>query len=176
MTTEINTTQPTQSNFDELTGLDDFELETICITTKDKTTLTVDKDLLTQCNYFKTLFENDQSTTQIELTNISDEMMKLVVKFLTHYQKNPMGEIRKPLADSLEKYVGTWYTEFVEMSIESLFDLIMVANFIDFSPLLDLSCARVAVHIKGQKPEDVRKLFGIKTIEEEESLAKSQLS
>ena len=56
---------------------------------------------------------------------------------------------------------------------ETLFNLILAANYLDIKSLLDLTCKTVADEIKGKTPEEIRIRFNIKndfTPEEEEEV------
>ncbi len=57
--------------------------------------------------------------------------------------------------------VQEWYANFVAIDQETLFELILAANYMDIKPLLDLTCATVASLIKGKSPEEIRKQFNI---------------
>ena len=66
-----------------------------------------------------------------------------------------------------------WDANFVEVDQETLFELILAANYMDIKPLLDLTCAKVASMLKGKTPEQIRKQFNIAndfTPEEEEAV------
>ena len=45
--------------------------------------------------------------------------------------------------------------------LESIFDIIIAANYLDIKSLLDLSCAKIATLIRGKSPEEIRKTFNI---------------
>ena len=49
----------------------------------------------------------------------------------------------------MEEVVQAWYSQFVNVEQEILFELILAANYMDIKPLLDLTCATVASMIKG---------------------------
>lgn len=60
-----------------------------------------------------------------------------------------MNEIEKPLKSAnMHDVVQEWYAKFVEVQQETLFELILAANYMDIKPLLDLTCATVASMIK----------------------------
>ena len=68
---------------------------------------------------------------------------------------------------------NTWDKDFVKVDDETLFNLILAANYLDIKSLLDLTCKTVADEIKGKTPEEIRIRFNIKndfTPEEEEEV------
>ena len=76
--------------------------------------------------------------------------------------------------DSLpEDEKNIWDKDFVKVDDETLFNLILAANYLDIKSLLDLTCKTVADEIKGKTPEEIRIRFNIKndfTPEEEEEV------
>ena len=72
-----------------------------------------------------------------------------------------------------EDVKNAWDNDFVKVDDETLFNLILAANYLDIKPLLDLTCKTVADEIKGKTPEEIRVRFNIKndfTPEEEEEV------
>jgi S-phase kinase-associated protein 1 len=68
---------------------------------------------------------------------------------------------------------NVWDKDFVKVDDETLFNLILAANYLDIKSLLDLTCKTVADEIKGKTPEQIRVRFNIKndfTPEEEEEV------
>ena len=68
---------------------------------------------------------------------------------------------------------NVWDKDFVKVDDETLFNLILAANYLDIKALLDLTCKTVADEIKGKTPEEIRIRFNIKndfTPEEEEEV------
>jgi len=61
----------------------------------------------------------------------------------------------------MAEIVQEWYSNFVSVEREVLFELILAANYLDVKPLLDLTCAKVASLIKGKTPEEIRNTFNI---------------
>ncbi|RLN11279.1 SKP1-like protein 1A [Panicum miliaceum] len=64
---------------------------------------------------------------------------------------------------------------FVDVDKDTLYDLLLAANFLDVKALLDLCCQKVADMIRGKTPEQIRQTFGIKndfSPEEEEQIHK----
>ena len=74
----------------------------------------------------------------------------------------PFEIISQPLKSAnMAEVVQEWYSNFVAVEQETLFELILAANYMDIKPLLDLTCATVASLIKGKTPEEIRKTFNI---------------
>jgi|ERR1712224_420359 S-phase kinase-associated protein 1 len=85
-----------------------------------------------------------------------------VIEFMRHYSEEKMMEIEKPLKSSnMTEVVQAWYAEFVNVEQETLFELILAANYMNIAPLLDLTCATVASLIKGKTPDEIRRTFNI---------------
>jgi S-phase kinase-associated protein 1 len=64
---------------------------------------------------------------------------------------------------------------FVDVDKDTLYDLLLAANYLNVKALLDLCCQKVADMIRGKTPEEIRQAFGIKndfSPEEEEEIRK----
>ena len=78
------------------------------------------------------------------------------------YRDNPPPEIEKPLrSNNLSDVTTPWYSEFVNLDQEILFELILAANYLDIKSLLELSCAKVASSIKSRSIPEIRKYLNI---------------
>merc|ERR1712087_497169 len=89
-------------------------------------------------------------------------MGKKVIEYMTYHNSNPADEIEKPLKSAnMREVVSEWDATFVEIEQETLFELILVANYMDIKSLLDLTCAKVASMIKGKTPQEIRETFNI---------------
>jgi S-phase kinase-associated protein 1 len=62
---------------------------------------------------------------------------------------------------SIATVVQKWYAKFVAVEQETLFELILAANYLDIKPLLDLSCATFATLVKGKSAAEIRQQFNI---------------
>jgi S-phase kinase-associated protein 1 len=115
--------------------------------------------------FFKWILRADEHEEVIEIpiVNVKTAILKKVVEFCEHHVTEPMSDIEKPLkSDNMTEVVQSFYANFINVDQETLFDLILAANFMDIKPLLDLTCASVASMIKGKTPEEIRTTFNIK--------------
>ena len=122
-------------------------------------------DVATMSELIKTMYDSEQPEDEVQempLSNVKTSILSKVIEFLTHYKGEPMTEIEKPLKSSnMNEVVQEWYVEFVNVEQETLFELILAANFMDIQPILDLTCATVASMVKGKTSDEIRQHFNI---------------
>jgi len=97
------------------------------------------------------------------LINVKKAILSKVVDYMRYHKDITAEQIQKPLKSTNLKECGVsdWDADFVSMPQETLFELILAANYLDIKPLLDLTCAQVASMIKGKTTEEIRKQFNI---------------
>jgi len=108
--------------------------------------------------------DNEDDKQEIPILNILSNTLSKVIEFMNHYHIEPMTEIPKPIPENdITKVVSKWYAEFVDLDNNTLFELINAANYLDITSLLNLTCAAVALKIKGKTPEEICQTFGIES-------------
>jgi S-phase kinase-associated protein 1 len=106
--------------------------------------------------------EEIQEIQEIPLPAVKSAILAKIVEFMNHYKTEKMTKITKPIkSNNMSEVVQEWYANFVNVEQEVLFELTLVANFMDIHPLLDLTCAKVASMVKGKEPEEIRHIFNI---------------
>merc|ERR1712113_1292221 len=146
---------------------------------QDMLSFKVNKGVVMQSALIKTMWSGDQMETEIPLPNVRGSILKKVIKYMQYHHTNPAKEIEKPLKSAnMREVVSEWDANFVEVDQETLFELILAANYMDIKPLLDLTCAKVASMIKGKTPEEIRKRFNIQNdfSPEEEKLSELKIN
>jgi len=112
--------------------------------------------------------EDTGSDTPVPLPMVDSKILIKVIEYCK-YHNNAEQNAQKPT----EEDKNNWDKEFVKVDDETLFNLILAANYLDIKSLLDLTCKTVADEIKGKTPEEIRVRFNIKndfTPEEEEEV------
>ena len=103
----------------------------------------------------------------IPLPPVEGAILQKVIDYCTHHKEH---------GDEKEDATAAWDKEFAKVDDDTLFSLILAANYLDIKPLLDLTCKTVADYIKECKtPQEIRRRFNIKndfTPEEEEEVRK----
>jgi len=135
----------------------------------------VPKDVATMSVTIKNLVEDlpTSSDVPIPLHNVTKKILEKVIVYCTYHTEHPLpktdGDEDKKSSDD----ITPWDKEFCDVDQNTLFELILAANYLDIKPLLDLTCKTVANMLRGKSPEEIRKLFNIKndfTPEEEERI------
>jgi len=143
-------------------GLDAEDVPTLTLQAQDGEQFTVPREVAMMSELVKTMWEGDKNEQEIPLQNVKKDILKKVIEYMEFHHKNPPKEIEKPLkSGNMREVVSDWDAHFVEVDQETLFDLILSANYMDIKPLLDLTCAKVASMIKGKSPEEIRRRFNI---------------
>ncbi len=146
--------------------------KTLALTSSDGQKVTVDEKSATRSNLLKGLIEDYTEDTDIPMPDIRGDVLKKVVEYLVHYKEVDPKEIPKPLpSNNLADVTEQWEVDFLnELDLDTNFDLINAANYMDIKPLLDLSCAKIASLMKGKTAEEIRTMFGIECDLTEEEL------
>ena len=121
------------------------------------------QDAIELCKLIKDMIENNGIEDDIPIANVDKPMMTRVVEFVNKYKEAPFTPIEKPLpsTDMTQLGLDEWYVNFVNVDQQTLFDLVLAANYLDCAPLLELTGAKVASHIKGKSIQEVRQYFKI---------------
>lgn len=124
----------------------------------------IPKNIACISRMIEVMIESDENCEdedeEIPLPNVDKTCLEKIIEFMYYHKNDPVKNIEKPLrSNNLKDLIQEFYCNFLEIDEEFLFRLINSANYLDISPLLDLTCAKVASMIKGKSPEEIRKLF-----------------
>ncbi|CAI0547370.1 unnamed protein product [Linum tenue] len=97
------------------------------------------------------MIEDDCADNGIPLPNVTAKILAMVIEYCKKHHDSPKHEAMK-----------TWDKKFVKVDQDTLFDLILAANYLNIKELLDLTCKTVADMMSGKTPEEIRKIFNIK--------------
>lgn len=124
-------------------------------------------------NQLKTIASSveDCGYGEVPLPNISGNILEKVLEYCNHCIKNKKQKTEENCDES-------WDKDYFNVDNNTLFSLILAANYLEFVPLLDSTCKAVANQIRGKSPEKIREHFGIEndfTPEEEAAVRKENL-
>ena len=92
------------------------------------------------------------------MVTFSKAVLDKVIVYCTHINTNEPPTIQKPLTSN-ELGVNEFYTKYIDVPKEELFQLIMAADLSDCSSLMELASAKVASLIRGKSVEEQRQFF-----------------
>ncbi|XP_071691428.1 SKP1-like protein 1B [Rutidosis leptorrhynchoides] len=133
----------------------------------DGETFEVEEAVALQSQTIKHMIEDNCADTIIPIPNVTSKILSMVIQYCKIHAESPKND--KKSEDDLK----TFDADFVQVDQDTLFDLILAANYLDIKSLLHLTCQGVADLVKGKTTEEIRKLFNIKndfTPEEEEEV------
>nr|GLL20359.1 SKP1-like protein 1A [Ipomoea trifida] len=114
------------------------------------------------------IVDNDDTTITIPVPEVTSKILGMVIEYCKRQVEAGKGTIN---FDDLQAFNAN----FVKVNHETLFELVLAANFLNIKSLHDLSCQTVADMIKGKTPDEISKIFKIKnsfTPEEEEEFCR----
>ncbi|KAJ1436305.1 S-phase kinase-associated protein 1-like [Sesbania bispinosa] len=135
--------------------------------------LEVEEALVNASQTLKRLIGDNESRGEkvIILPDISRETLSMINNYVKkHADANAELAVGKA-SKGHKKSLHVWDTEFMKVDQDTLYKLIMAAQYLKIEDLLDLGCQTVANMIKGKSPDNIREMFNIKndfTPEEEE--------
>ncbi|KAI9261413.1 E3 ubiquitin ligase complex SCF subunit sconC [Phascolomyces articulosus] len=139
----------------------------------DNEDFTVDKEVAERSVLIKNMLEDvGDSDAPIPLPNVTAKVLRKVIEWCDHHRNDPVTQ------DDQERRntdIEEWDQKYMEVDQETLFDIILAANYLDIKPLLDVGCKTVANMIKGKSAEEIRRTFNITndfTPEEEAQIRK----
>ncbi|KAI8987405.1 E3 ubiquitin ligase complex SCF subunit sconC [Mycotypha africana] len=145
----------------------------VTLQSQDLEEFKVDRDVAERSVLIKNMLEDiGDSDSPIPLPNVTGKVLKKVIEWCTHHRDDPIT------TDEQERRntdIDEWDQKYMEVDQETLFDIILAANYLDIKPLLDVGCKTVANMIKGKTAEEIRRTFNITndfTPEEEAQIKK----
>jgi len=106
----------------------------------------------------------DDETQTIPLVKVNTEHLESVIKFLEHHHQevteNPPPEMTeaeeraKELTEWEKNYIGNFTQKF-------LFEMILVANYLEIKRLLKMLCKFVAQGLKNKTPAEICAMYGV---------------
>merc|ERR1712224_120137 len=134
---------------------DDNELTSVKLKSKQEEIFEVEKEVACRSVTVKNMVYDTELDTPVPLPMVESKILIKVIEYCKYHHKAEQESL--PEDDK-----NVWDKDFVKVDDETLFNLILAANYLDIKPLLDLTCKTVADEIKGKTPEEIRQRFNIK--------------
>jgi S-phase kinase-associated protein 1 len=146
----------------------------LTLISKDGTRFSLPRSASLLSELIKTTLEGDPDASELPLYHIESTIVSQVIHYLNYHEKVPPRRIESPLTSNvLKDLVDHYDSSFINQDQETVFKLLLAANYLNIKPLFHLCCAKVATLIKGKTAEQIRSTFNIRqdfTAAEEEEV------
>ncbi|KAM3261485.1 hypothetical protein ACQJBY_052260 [Aegilops geniculata] len=146
---------------------DEGEKKKITLKSSDGEEFQVEEAVAMESQTIRHMIEDDCADNGIPLPNVDSKILSKVIEYCKkHVQASPKpadASSSTSTADAAPaEDLKSFDAEFIKVDQNTLFDLVLAANYLNIKGLLDLTCQTVADMIKGKTPEEIRKTFNIK--------------
>lgn len=136
-------------------------MSNIILLSNDNEKFKVEKEIIEKSVLIKNMIEDiDDSNSPIPLPNVKSKILEKVIEWCK-YHKDKFKEYENEDGYFRNTEIDEWNQKYMEVDQETLFDIILAANYLDIKPLLDIGCKTVANMIKGKSAEEIRRTFNI---------------
>jgi S-phase kinase-associated protein 1 len=136
--------------------------ETVTLKSKDNVTITVSSKAIKLSVTVKELLEDLEGSVSNEVpVAVNADTLKKVVEWLEH-SKDKFDDEPVVVNEEDRKLpeLDEWDNTFCDgLDDDAKVNMILAANLMDIKPLLDIVCISVANLVKGQSPEELRKVL-----------------
>jgi hypothetical protein len=98
----------------------------------------------------------------IPIPNINGAVLNKIYTFCEYIHNNPMElqNLQTWLDDkTFTVPLSKWFNEYLNVDQQTMFEVILGANFLDIQSLLNMQCKHVATIIRNKTPDELRVLF-----------------
>ncbi|KAG7579813.1 S-phase kinase-associated protein 1-like [Arabidopsis thaliana x Arabidopsis arenosa] len=138
----------------------------IVLTSSDDESFEVDEAVARKLEIIPDMIADDKA---ILLQNVTGMILAIIIEYCKKHVDDVDSEAKNEL-------VMTWDAEFMKnIDMETLFKLLIAADYLKVKGLIDLTSQTIADYVKDKSPNEFREIFNIEndyTPEEEEELRK----
>ena len=109
---------------------------------------------------------DDCEIESIPILRVNGKTLRIIIEYMHYYSTGPMVTIEKPLVSNyIGDVVQNWYAIFIERVKQEnmLYDIVNASNYMYIQPLLELSCAEIALTIRQKSRDEIRDEFYLTT-------------
>lgn len=115
----------------------------------------------------KTMLENcgidENAEPVVPLPNVNSEILRLVLQWADFHKDDPTPPEDAEHKEKRSDDISPWDAEFLKVSQNTLFELLLAANYLNTQGLVEVTSKTIANMIKGKSTEEIRKTFNIKS-------------
>lgn len=130
-----------------------------------------------RCKTIKNMLEDfdDDDDSEVPIPNTTPENIVKVIDFYKFNKDIPIELTEEHKLEMRVKPLEGNNLAFIKVPIRTLFEMILIANYLDYEYMLDICCKGIAEMIKGKTPEEIKEIFGVEgdfTDEEKQQVLK----
>lgn len=152
----------------------------IVLTSSDGESFEIDEAVARQLKVISHLIDDDCADKAIPISNVTGKILAMVIEYCKKHvddsDSTDEATSENVDEDAKKEELMTWDAEFLKnIDMETIFSLILAANYLNVQGLIGLTAQNVADYIKDKTPEEVREIFNIEndfTPEEEAEVRK----
>lgn len=146
------------------------EFDTVVLQSMDGEEFRVETKVASMSGTVRNYLEDGLSKVgAVPLPEVSSKILRKIVEYCKYHTENPTPELSEEEKAKLAlpgivrrtDDIIEYDAEFCKVDQDTLFEIIMAANYLDLPELLDLTCKVVALQIKGKTPEEIRAMYGL---------------
>ncbi|CAL9248847.1 unnamed protein product [Arabidopsis halleri] len=152
----------------------------IVLTSSDDESFEVDEAVARKLQIIAHMIDDDCANKAIPLQNVTGKILAMVIEYCKKHvndvDSDDIEAISENVDEEAKNELVAWDAEFMKnIDMDTIFNLLLAANYLNVKGLLDLTSQTIADYIKVMTPEKVREFFNIEndfTPEEEEEIRK----
>ena len=135
----------------------------VILQTGDGQEVEVAEEVAIKSHFIKSVIDDSGIEDKIPLPNVKLNILKKVLEYCEYHKKDNPPEIEKPLkSPNLADVVCQWDVKYIDIeNTEEIFEIVLAANYLHITSLMELACAKIASLIKGKTTEEIRSTFNI---------------
>jgi S-phase kinase-associated protein 1 len=130
-------------------------MDQVILISQDLVRIPIDKQTALRSVMLSNLLQDVSDVTDIPITNVDSKTLVKITEYMKHHKDDPEYNTEQPPEPS------DWDQQYLETDLETLFSIILGANYLDIKPLLVLVCTRVASILKLKSVEELREIFQV---------------
>ena len=147
------------------------ENEEIQISSSEGNLYSISKKAAMRSGIIKGMIEDFPDEAIFPMKSIKGNILEKIKEYLIHYKEEDPKKIDIPLkSNNFNECVNNWDFNFLGNDIDTIFDLLEAANYMDIKPLHELVSAYLGSNIRGINSNSILKDFEIEKLTDEEKI------
>lgn len=118
------------------------------------------------------ILEDSNESENIIPLSFENYIIVKIIEYLDHFITDPHDSESltngEKISSDLSKYINEWYLNFIDVDIDFLGNLLHAADFLHIEPLIELCCLKFAHVLKEKDINQLKEMFIVDELSEEE--------